>query len=45
MERRHRARAGQGAAGARSFVAKTFDELCDSPFECGKLIERIVLGA
>jgi predicted metalloprotease with PDZ domain len=22
------------------FVARTFDELCDAPFECGKLIER-----
>lgn len=30
----------EGAAGDRTFVAKTFDELCDSPFECGKLIER-----
>ncbi|MET0591683.1 MAG: PDZ domain-containing protein [Polyangiaceae bacterium] len=28
------------AQGERAFVAKTFDELCDSPFECGKLIER-----
>lgn len=28
------------AKGERAFVAKTFDELCDSPFECGKLIER-----
>jgi predicted metalloprotease with PDZ domain len=25
---------------ARTFTAKTFDELCDAPFECGKLIER-----
>ena len=24
----------------RTFVAKTFDELCDAPFECGKLLER-----
>ena len=24
----------------RAFVAKTFDELCDAPFECAKLIER-----
>jgi predicted metalloprotease with PDZ domain len=32
--------------GERAFTAKTFDELCDSPFECGKLIERsfTVLG-
>ncbi len=29
----------RGTAG-RTFVASTFDELCDSPFECGKLIER-----
>jgi predicted metalloprotease with PDZ domain len=29
-----------GASGGRTFVAATFDELCDSPFECGKLIER-----
>src|SRR5439155_7572020 len=25
---------------SRTFVARTFDELCDAPFECGKLIER-----
>jgi predicted metalloprotease with PDZ domain len=25
---------------AHAFVASTFDELCDAPFECGKLIER-----
>ena len=24
----------------RAYVAKTFDELCDAPFECGKLITR-----
>ncbi|HMJ52716.1 MAG TPA: PDZ domain-containing protein [Polyangiaceae bacterium] len=24
----------------RAFVAHTFDELCDAPFECAKLIER-----
>ncbi len=24
----------------RKFLAKSFDELCDAPFECGKLIER-----
>jgi predicted metalloprotease with PDZ domain len=24
----------------RTFTASSFDELCDSPFECGKLIER-----
>jgi predicted metalloprotease with PDZ domain len=24
----------------RVFLAKTFDELCDAPFECAKLIER-----
>ena len=27
-------------SGPPTFVAKTFDELCDAPFECGKLIER-----
>jgi predicted metalloprotease with PDZ domain len=27
-------------APSRTFSAKTFDELCDAPFECGKLIER-----
>ena len=26
--------------GPPTFRAKTFDELCDSPFECGRLIER-----
>jgi predicted metalloprotease with PDZ domain len=28
------------AAPERRFTAATFDELCDAPFECGKLIER-----
>jgi predicted metalloprotease with PDZ domain len=32
--------------GKPTFAAKTFDELCDAPFECGELIERTfaVLG-
>jgi predicted metalloprotease with PDZ domain len=34
--------AGDAASAARErvFVAKDIDELCDAPFECGKLIER-----
>lgn len=34
------------ADGPTTFVARDFDELCDSPFECGKLVERrfTVLG-
>jgi predicted metalloprotease with PDZ domain len=27
-------------AEARAFTAESFDQLCDSPFECGKLVER-----
>jgi predicted metalloprotease with PDZ domain len=31
---------GGTAHDGRAFLAKTFDELCDAPFECSKLIER-----
>jgi predicted metalloprotease with PDZ domain len=34
------ASSSSAAATGRAFFASTFDDLCDAPFECGKLIER-----